>query len=300
MKFAVVGAGAVGCYVGALLARAGNDVCLIGRPQHVEAISRHGLRLESKLFDGYVPMQATTEVSGVEDADVVLFCVKSSDTEATGRMIAPYLKPEATVLCLQNGVDNAERLAAVVSQTVLPTAVYVATEMLGPGYVRHYGRGELIIGSSAPSPRIADVLSQAKIPTTVSMDVISALWTKLVANCSYNALSAVAQLPYGRLIEIDGVRETIQNTIDECISVANAAGIALPINIHDLTLAIATDMAGQRSSTAQDLARGKPTEIDHLNGYVVREGKQLGIPTPINLLLQTMVKLKEAEKKPSP
>ncbi|SEB50084.1 MULTISPECIES: 2-dehydropantoate 2-reductase [unclassified Beijerinckia] len=300
MKFAVVGAGAVGCYFGALLARTGHDVCLIGRPTHVEAIARHGLRLESKLFDGHVPMQATTEISGVEDADVVLFCVKSSDTEATGRMIAPHLKPDATILCLQNGVDNAERLSAVLKQTVLPTAVYVATEMAGPGHVRHYGRGELIIGASAPSPRIADVLSEAKIPTTVSADVISALWTKLVANCSYNALSAVSQLPYGRLIEIDGVRDTIRNTIDECMTVANAAGITLPANIHDLTFAIATDMAGQRSSTAQDLARGKPTEIDHLNGYVVRKGRQLGIPTPINLLLQTMVKLKETEQKASP
>jgi 2-dehydropantoate 2-reductase len=300
MKFAVVGAGAVGCYVGGLLARAGHDVCLIGRSQHVEAIRRYGLRLESKLFDGYVQIQATTEIGGVEGADVVLFCVKSSDTEATGRMIAPHLKPDAAVLCLQNGVDNAERLSAVLRQTVLPTAVYVATEMVGPGHVRHYGNCQLIIGSSAPSPRIADVLSEAKIPTTVSAQVIDALWTKLVANCSYNALSAVSQLPYGRLIEVDGVRETIQNTIDECISVANAAGIALPADIHDLTMAIAIDMAGQRSSTAQDLARGKPTEIDHLNGYVVRKGRQLGIPTPINLLLQTMVKLKETEHKPSP
>src|SRR4051812_382763 len=107
MKFAVVGAGAVGCYVGALLARAGYDVCLIGRSQHVEAIRRHGLRLESKLFDGYVLIQATTEINGVEGADVVLFCVKSPDTEATGAMIAPHLKPDTAVLCLQNGVDNA-------------------------------------------------------------------------------------------------------------------------------------------------------------------------------------------------
>lgn len=293
MKFAIMGAGAVGCYFGALLARAGHSVCLIGRAQHVEAIQRQGLRLESKSFDGYVPMQATTETNGVRDADIILFCVKSTDTETSGRAMAPYLKPSATVLCLQNGVDNAERLAAILPQTVLATAVYVATEMAGPGHVRHHGRGELIIGTSVQSDDIANILSAAEIPTTVSENVLGALWVKLVANCSYNALSAVSQLAYGQLIKIEGVRETIGNTIDECIRVASAAGISLPANLRELTFAIAVDMAGQRSSTAQDLARGRPTEIDHLNGYVVRKGQQLGISTPINLLLQTMVKAKE-------
>lgn len=300
MKFAVMGAGAIGCYFGALLARAGHDVCLIGRAQHVAAIRQHGLRLESKLFDGHVPMQATTESQGVEGADVVLFCVKSTDTETAGRMILPHLKSDAVLLCLQNGVDNAERLAAIVPQTVLATAVYVATEMAGPGHVRHHGRGELIIAPSPASIHIADVLIKAAIPTTVSQDVLNALWVKLVANCSYNALSAVSQLPYGRLIEVDGVREIMQSTIDECITVASALGVSLPDAIQDLTFRIAVDMAGQRSSTAQDLARAKPTEIDHLNGYVVRKGRQVGIPTPVNLLLQTMVKLREMAQKSPP
>lgn len=293
MKFAIMGAGAVGCYFGALLARASHSVCLIGRAAHVEAIQRQGLRLESKSFDGTVPIQATTEANGVRDADIILFCVKSTDTETSGRAMAPYLKPSATVLCLQNGVDNAERLAAILPQTVLATAVYVATEMAGPGHVRHHGRGELIIGASVKSDDIADILSAAEIPTIVSENVLDALWVKLVANCSYNALSAISQLTYGQLIKIEGVRETIDNTIDECIRVASAASICLPTNLRELTFAIAVDMAGQRSSTAQDLARGRPTEIDHLNGYVVRKGKQLGISTPINLLLQTMVKAKE-------
>ncbi|HEV2570144.1 MAG TPA: 2-dehydropantoate 2-reductase [Beijerinckiaceae bacterium] len=300
MKFAVMGAGAIGCYFGALLARAGHDVCLIGRAQHVAAIRQHGLRLESKLFDGHVPMQAMTEAQGVVGADVILFCVKSTDTETAGQMILPYLKSDAVLLCLQNGVDNAERLATVVPQTVLAAAVYVATEMAGPGHVRHHGRGELIIAPSPASIRIADVLVKAAIPTTVSQDVLNALWVKLVANCSYNALSAISQLPYGRLIEVDGVREIIHSTIDECIAVASASGVSLPDDIQDLTFRIAVDMAGQRSSTAQDLARAKPTEIDHLNGYVVRKGRQVGIPTPVNLLLQTMVKLREMAQKSPP
>lgn len=294
MKFAVMGAGAVGCYFGALLARAGHDVTLIGRPQHVEAINARGLRLETKTFDEHVQVRATTEASGVRDADVVLFCIKSADTEATGRDMSGYLKSDATVLCLQNGVDNAERLQSAIQQLAVPAAVYVATEMAGPGHVRHHGRGELIIGSGPQCATIAATLGAAQIPTTVSETVLSVLWAKLVANCSYNALSAVAQLPYGKLIAVDGTRDVIRSVVDECSTVASAAGIPLPDNILDMTFSIARDMPGQYSSTAQDMARGKPTEIDHLNGYVVRKGMQLGIPTPVNRLLQTMVKLKEA------
>lgn len=293
MKFAVMGAGAVGCYFGALLARAGHDVTLIGRPQHVEAINQRGLRLETKTFDEHVPMRATTEASGVQDADVVLFCVKSADTARTGRDMSAFMKSDATILCLQNGVDNAERLQSVITQVAVPSAVYVATEMAGPGHVRHHGRGELIIGASPQSAAIAAILTEANIPTTVSENVLGVLWAKLVANCAYNALSAVAQLPYGKLIAVDGTRDVIRSVIDECAAVAQAAGITLPDTIVDMTFSIARDMPGQYSSTAQDLARGKPTEIDYLNGYVVTKGAQLGIPTPVNRLLQTMVRLKE-------
>jgi 2-dehydropantoate 2-reductase len=296
MKFAVMGAGAVGCYFGALLARAGHSVRLIGRPSHVDAINQKGLRFESATFTGDVMVEATTAPNGVEGADTVLFCVKSADTETAGRTMAPFLKPTATVLSLQNGVDNAERLQAVLPQTVIPAVVYVATEMAGVGHVKHHGRGELIIGLSAASRRIAETLSVAGIPTTVSEQVLSALWVKLIANCSYNALSAVSQLPYGKLVAVDGTREVIRNIVDECVSVANAEGISIPNDIYDKTMTIAADMPHQYSSTAQDIVRGKPTEIDYLNGFIVRKGAQRAIPTPLNQLLLTMVKLKEATR----
>jgi 2-dehydropantoate 2-reductase len=296
MKFAVMGAGAVGCYYGALLARAGHTVCLIGRPQHVEAVNQHGLRLESPIFDGYLPMRATTQPNGVQDADVVLLCVKSAATEDAGRAMAPFLKADAVVICLQNGVDNAERLQATVSQVVVPAAVYVATEMVGPGHVKHNGRGELVIGASAQSAAIADVLRGAGVPTTISETVRDALWVKLVANCCYNALSAVSQLPYGRMIAVEGTRDVMCSIVEECVAVANAAGVSMPEDILAITLAIADAMPNQYSSTAQDMARGRPTEIDYLNGTVVRTGAQLGVPTPVNRLLQTLVTLKEAAR----
>ncbi len=296
MKVAVMGAGAVGSYVGAMLARAKHDVTLIARPQHGEAIKKHGLLFNGRDFHGSVPVQATTEASGVEGADVILLCVKSGDTEAAGRAMAAHLKPDATVLCLQNGVDNAERLQTTIRQVAVPAAVYVATEMAGPGHVRHKGRGDLIIGPSPMSADIAKQFSDAAIPTTVSNNVIGELWVKLITNCVYNALSAVSQLPYGPLFKVEGVSDVADDVIGECLAVAGALGISIPGNIGDTVLALAGTMPEQYSSTAQDLARGKPTEIDYLNGYVVRKGAELGISTPVNLALQVMVKLREAHR----
>jgi 2-dehydropantoate 2-reductase len=229
----------------------------------------------------------------VEGADLVLFCVKSGDTASAGREIAPFLKDSATILSLQNGVDNSARLQPLLRQAVVPAAVYVATEMAGPGHVLRHGRGDLVIGASAASESIAAQLSAAAIPTKVSDRVVDQLWAKLVINCAYNALSAVAQLPYGRLFDVDGIREVMRNVVEECAAVADALGVALPNDMYASVVALVTAMPDQYSSTAQDVARGRPSEIDFLHGYVVRKGTELNIPTPVNLTLHSMVKLKE-------
>jgi 2-dehydropantoate 2-reductase len=297
MKIAVMGAGAVGCFYGGMLARAGHEVTLIGRPAHVDAIEqRGGLKFESAIFDGVIPIGADTEASGVAGADVVLFCVKSADTEEAGREIAPHLTRDAAVISLQNGVDNAERLSAVLKRTVLPSVVYVAAGMGGPGHIQHHGRGDLIIGPSPRSEAIAKTFTDAAIPTVVSGEVLARLWDKLIINCAYNALSAIAQLPYGRLFEVDGAKQVMDSVITECIAVAAKLGIAVSPDIREKTFALVKVMPDQMSSTAQDIARGKPTEIDFLNGHVVRKGAEAGIPTPSNLALQVAVKLRELER----
>jgi 2-dehydropantoate 2-reductase len=290
---AVMGAGAVGCYYGGMLARAGHDVTLIGRAQHVEAVRRSGLRVETKAFDASVPMRASEEPSAARGAKLVLFSVKSPDTERAGAALAPHLDPDAVLLSLQNGVDNAERLAATLGRDVIPAVVYVATEMAGPGHVKHNGRGELVIGPSPSSARIAAAFAAAGVPVEVSDNVIGALWAKLIVNCAYNALSAITQLPYGRLVQGDGVPAVMLDVVDECLAVAKAAGVDVPGDMRHAVPQIAQTMPAQFSSTAQDLARGKPTEIDHLNGLVVRKGEALGIPTPANRLLLALVKLLE-------
>ena len=296
MKIGVMGAGAIGCYYGAMLARAGNEVALVGRAQHVEAMLRDGLRLEAKSLDVRLPVAASTQADVLDGASLVLFCVKSPDTEAAGRAMAPHLGRDAQILSLQNGVDNAERLSAVLDREVIPAVVYVATEMAGPGHVKHNGRGELVIGASPASAQVAGVLRAAGIGVELSDNVIGALWAKLIVNCAYNALSAITRLPYGKLVAQPGVPEVMEDVVDECLAVAKAAGVEVPGDMHEAARRIAQTMPAQFSSTAQDLARGKPTEIDYLNGFVVRKGAALGVATPANRVLHSLVKALESGK----
>jgi 2-dehydropantoate 2-reductase len=202
------------------------------------------------------------------------------------------------VLCLQNGVDNAARLSQVLGREAVPVAVYVATEMAGPGHVIHHGRCELVLGTGADSIAAAGLLNEAGIPTTVTARVHDALWAKLTINCAYNALSALTQLPYGELIQRPGIVGTMHAVVEECRAVAAAEGVQLPATLWDDTLAIARSMPGQRSSTAQDLARGRRSEIDFINGHVAREGERLGIATPVNRLLHSLVRVKDDATRP--
>ena len=295
MKIAVMGAGAVGCYYGFKLARAGHDVLLIGRLQHVEAIERQGLRLETQILDERVRVSASTEAGAVRGAQLVLFCVKSTDTESAAAAIGPHLAPDALVLSLQNGVENADRLRALLQQQVVAAAVYVGTEMAAPGHVRHHGRGELVIEQSKASADIARLLIATCVPTDISDNVRGALWAKLILNCAYNALSAITQLPYGRLVNGESVTAVMRHLVDECVAVAKADGVTIPGDVDVAVRKIAETAGGQHASTAQDLARGKRSEIDHLNGLIARRGEALGIATPANRLLHAIVKLIESK-----
>ena len=332
MKVAVVGAGAVGCYYGGMLARAGVAVTLIGRASHVEAMARDGLRLTTASFDEHVAVEASADIAAAAGASLVLVCVKSTDTESTGAELAPHLDAGARVLSLQNGVDNAPRLASVLGRPVAPAVVYVATEMAGPGHVRHLGRGELVIPADigattstelaeqddnvaanaaaaldatlAPVPvddpgmtsaDIVGLFARAGVPVELSDNVLGALWGKLLLNCGYNAISAITDRPYGWMSQQPAVARTVHDAVVECLAVADALQVTIPGDPWAAVDRIATSMPQQKSSTCQDLRRGKPTEIDHLNGTIVREGERLGIATPLNRALQALVKALEAK-----
>jgi 2-dehydropantoate 2-reductase len=293
MKIAVLGAGAVGCYYGGMLARAGHDVTLVGRPRHVEAVLREGLLLETASFRGNLPVHAAIQSTAIGTAGLVLFCVKSTDTEAAARDLAPHVAAGTLVLCLQNGVDNVARLQALLRCPVAPAAVYVAAEMAGPGHVRHHGRGDLVIGPMPGGEDLARMFAGAGIPVRFSDNVMGALWAKLIINCAYNALSAITRLPYGRIVKGEGVDALMQAIVRECLAVAEADGVTVPGDMLGEVRAIAAAMPAQYSSTAQDLMRGKRSEIDHLNGTIARRGQALGVPTPVNQALLAIVKLLE-------
>ena len=298
MKVAVVGAGAVGCYYGGMLARAGVAVTLIGRPAHVDAVRRDGLRLTTAFFDEHVRVAASTDVAAVAGAGLVLVCVKSTDTASTAAALAAHLGPDAVVMSLQNGVDNAPRMQAALGRPVASAVVYVATEMDGPGHVRHKGRGELVIPSdirgTLASAGIVALFARAGVPVELSDNVVGALWGKLLLNCGYNAISAITDIPYGRMVTLPGVARTVHDAVTECLAVVAALGVTIPGDVWASVERIATSMPAQVSSTCQDLRRGKPTEIDHLNGFVVREGERLGVATPLNRALWALVKALEA------
>jgi 2-dehydropantoate 2-reductase len=296
MQVAVIGAGAVGCYYGGLLLRAGHDVTFVGRPVHVDAINANGLLLDLKTFKGHLPAKAAIDATSLDSPDLVLVCVKSADTEQAGRALAGRLRPDTSVLSLQNGVDNAQRLSAVIGHAVIPAVVYVGSEMAGPGHIRHHGGGDLAIGRSLASEALAQVLEAAGVHTTISDDIEVTLWSKLVINCAFNALSAVADISYGPMLEVEGAKDVVTRAVQEGIAVARASGVSLPDDLLASILNIPNMMPRQKSSTAQDVARGKPSEIDFLNGHVVRKGAELGIPTPTNHALQVMVKLAERSK----
>ena len=303
-RVAVVGAGAVGSYFGGMLARAGIRVTLIARPAHVEAIRRDGLFLDCVSFQEHVPVEASTEISAARDAEFVLLCVKTLDTEEAVRALKLNLAPTAIVVSLQNGVDNVDRIRAVAGIDALPSVVYVAAAMLEPGHVKHSGRGDLIIGelpshvpfASQPgrTERVAGLFESAGVPCRISANIEADLWTKLIMNCAGNAVSALARTNYGRAARDADVRELMSKVIAETIAVARAAGVKLPaVDLVTTGLKLAETLGEATSSTAQDIARGKRTEIGSLNGYVVKRGKELGIATPVNFTLYALVSLLE-------
>jgi 2-dehydropantoate 2-reductase len=297
---AVVGAGAVGCFFGGMLARAGVPVTLIGRAEHMEAIARDGLRLQHLRFEERVTPAATTEIGAVGSAKLVLFCVKTLHTETAAAAIQPHLSADSTVISLQNGVDNVARIHSATGLQAIPAVVYVAASMAAPGHVKHSGRGDLILGNpwrgkaNAELEDIAEMFRRAEVPCRVSPAIQADLWTKMVMNCAFNALSALGKARYGRLVRTEPVRDLMRQIIAEAVAIARADGVDLPeAKLVQDAFELGEAMSGATSSTAQDIARAKATEIDSLNGYLVRRGAKLGIPTPVNQTLHTLVKVLE-------
>ena len=309
-RVAVVGAGAVGGYFGGMLARAGAPVTLVGRPAHVEVWTRDGLFLDTLHFQERLPVAASTDLSAAAEADLVLFCVKSPDTEATACQLAPHLGEDTLVVSLQNGVDNVARMRTAAALDPIAAVVYVASSMPAPGRIKHSGRGDLIVGDipgrsrpprEAAIVRVSHWFEAAGVPCRYSEHIDADMWIKLITNVGLNAISAVARAPYGDIVALPESRETVRQLVDECVAVARAGGVSLPeMDYVEMVWRFAEKVGHVFSSTAQDLERGKRTEIDALNGVVMRLGADLGVPTPVNQSLLALVKLREAQFERAP
>ena len=299
-KIAVVGAGAVGGYFGGIMARAGAPVVMIGRAAFVEAVNQNGLLLDTLHFKESVRVQASTEIDAARGAEVVLFCVKTTDTAETARALAPLLSPNAIVISMQNGVDNAEQIRAASGLDALGAVVYVAASVPQAGSIKHVGRGDLVVGPrNARTEHIAALFERAGVPCRISENIEGELWTKLTWNCALNAVSALGRAKYGQIAANEEACKVVAEVVDEVLAVARAANIHPP-GLENPQVALASALKGASqmfealSSTAQDLLRGKRTEIDSLNGYISRRGAALGIATPINHALFALVKLAES------
>jgi len=298
-RIAVVGAGAVGGYFGGTMAMAGAPVVMIGRKQFAEVVNQRGLLLEKPDFAQRVEVTATTDMSAIRDAELVLFCVKTVDNKSAAAEMARFLAPNATIVSLQNGVDNVEQIQSITHVPAVPAAVYVAVSAPEPGHVKHLARGDLIIGpKSNRTESLAKIFNRAGVPCRITDNIEGELWIKLLCNCALNAISALGHARYGQIAESSDARELMEAVVREVLSVARAANVVLP-NIDDTksgiaaAMEIAMQMTGALSSTAQDLERGRPTEIDSLNGYIARRGTELGVEVPVNQALFTLVKLAE-------
>ncbi len=299
----MLGAGAVGCYFGGMLARANQDVTFIARLERAKALNEYGLEMDCKAFHETVKVKASSDLALLRDADLVLLCVKSLDTEQTLSEIKSILPNTAVLLSLQNGVANIEIASKTISNRIYAAVVYVAAGMIGQRTMKHHGRGELLIGGLGNNTAddqesldgIRHLFETANVPCLITSQIKRDMWLKFLVNCSFNAISGIGQIPYGEMVKSPEIVQLIEEITKEFLAVAALEDVKISMS-EALTVndSIATTMVTQVSSTAQDLSRGKKTEIDFLNGYIVELGRRHGIATPYNESVHALVKMLES------
>lgn len=301
MKVAVMGAGAVGGYFGGLLAKGGAEVIFIARCKHLEALRAKGLMVKSFKGDFSLPAKATDDPKEVGQVDLILFCVKSYDTETAIRQALPMVGEETVVLSLQNGVDNEEKLAAIVGEgKVLGGVAYIGSRVPEPGVILHEMGGRIVFGElqGGLSERVLKLKSffdQRGLEASASPDIKKALWAKLAWNAPFNAINALVGGPVKAIVENPSTLELARRTTEEVMAIATGLGIELPPDLWEKNLGLARG-ADIKSSTLQDLEAGKPLEHEALNGIIVKKGAHLGIPTPYNFTLYALLTQLQPQK----
>ncbi|MFF7710265.1 2-dehydropantoate 2-reductase [Pseudomonas sp. NPDC007930] len=300
MKICILGAGALGSTFGAWLSEAGHDTWLLNRRNaHIQAVRRHGLSVEEAGQRRLVKVQASTDADEVGVVDLVVVLVKSFATTEAMHSAAALIGPATVVLSLQNGLGHEELLAEVVGRDkVIAGKTYVGGVQLSAGAVRSGVAGKhTLIGEldGSLSPRvqaIAEAFSAAGLATEVSANIVGTMWDKLLVNVSTGALSGITMLTYGQLYSEPLLRDTALLAVAEAISVARAAGVQLSLQRPEAAWNLASEglPASFKTSMLQSLQKGSATEIDFINGAVVRLGQRYGVPTPVNATLVACIK----------
>jgi 2-dehydropantoate 2-reductase len=288
MKIIVMGSGGTGGYFGAKLARAGEDVTFVARGAHLEAIRAQGLRVKSAIEGEWVVKAPAVErLDGMAPADLVLFCVKSFDTESAGQAILPVLGPDTGVLSIQNGVDNEDKLERIVGKgRVLGGIAAVFTTIAGPGVIQHSLLGNIQFGEmdgreSSRARAFLEACGRAKIPCELSRDALRTLWQKYVFLVAQSGMTALTRCPAGVVRAVPETRRLYRVLLEEMAALAKASGTDLGPGIVDAYLGN-LDALGPNaySSLHYDLSHGKRLELEALQGHAVRLGERYGIPTP--------------------
>jgi 2-dehydropantoate 2-reductase len=301
MKVAVVGAGGLGSVFGGRLAAAGHDVWLVHRRREVvDALRRDGLQLAGPNGDEHIAVQASDSTDEIGPVDLVLILTKSTDTRVAAEASRALMGSASVVLTLQNGLGNLETISDVLgSPRVLLGMTYVGAAVSGPGRARLTAAGHTFIGepNAALSPRVkhlAEAFSAAGMPTEATDQLWEMVWGKLIINAAMNAACALTGASGAAALASPAANELLGLVAHETAVVAKALGVALPypdpaarVRKH------CQDVGRSKPSMLQDMERGRPTEIDAINGAIVREGARLGVPVPFNKALLLLVKARE-------
>jgi 2-dehydropantoate 2-reductase len=299
MRIAIMGSGGTGGYFGGLLARAGEEVTFIARGAHLEALRMRGLTVKSRLAGEFtLPVRATDTPNEVGPVDLILFCVKTYDTDTAAQSIDPLIGADTMVLSLQNGVENAERIARITGHNSGLSAVgYVVSATETPGVIAQTaGPGKIILGelaggTSARVERLHSVLQRAEIAAEVHPDVRIAIWQKFLFICAFSGVTALTRVPIGAILADPVTHDLFRGTLEEAEAVARASGIELLEDCVEQAMATAAAVEPWgRGSMYHDLAHGLRLELEALNGEVVRRGDQHDIQTPLNFAIYAALK----------
>ncbi|MBW2708221.1 MAG: 2-dehydropantoate 2-reductase [Deltaproteobacteria bacterium] len=296
MNFLIVGPGAMGCLFAGHLKKAGHPVVILDyREDRARHINENGISLEGVGGKFKVQVDAVTQKKPSRKIHMALICVKAYQTDEVARTLSSWLDPDVGVLTLQNGLGNLEILQKVLGdKRVLGGVTAEGATLLGPGHVRHAGRGPTIIGPTGsddgPVANIVSAFADAGFDIRAVDGVEDLIWGKLIVNVGINALAAITKLKNGQLPDIDGTRQVMKEAILEAVRVADAKGIKLPFpDPIERVLEVCRGTADNIASMLQDVLAQRATEIRFINGAIVSEGRRLGIPTPVNFTLSCLV-----------